>query len=191
MNSQSDACYSQKERTYLLNEARAAIRAHLEGQRPKQNDNNIPQALMEPRGAFVTLHLNRDLRGCIGTFETDRPLIETIRRMAIAAATEDPRFPPVSIEELPRITIEISVLSPRSRIHSPHEIVVGKHGLYVTHGPRRGVLLPQVATEQGWDAETFLAFTCRKAGLPLDKWRDEETILELFSAEIFEESASS
>jgi AmmeMemoRadiSam system protein A len=148
--------------------------------------------LQRPGGAFVTLRRLSDtgeqpaLRGCIGTFEEDQPLVQAVEQMAVMAATRDPRFPPVRSEELTRLTIEISVLSPR-RGANAEDLVVGRDGVCLTYGARRGVLLPQVAVEYGWDRETFLEQTCRKAGLPPGSWRDSAAELELFSAQVFSE----
>lgn len=136
-------------------------------------------------GAFVSLHKGDELRGCIGTFEADRPLYETVSNMAVAAATEDTRFTPLTLNELDEVNIEISVLSERSLIKNIDEIVVGKHGLYIEMGYRRGVLLPQVATEYKWDRETFLAHTCMKASLPQDAWKKEGIKIKIFTAEVF------
>ncbi len=143
--------------------------------------------LGEMRGAFVTLHKRGMLRGCIGNMVGIRPLAETIREMAIAAATGDPRFNRVAEKEISDIDIEISVLSPLKRISDPSEIVVGKHGILMKRGYSQGVLLPQVATEFGWDREEFLENTCHKAGLPGEAWRDPETEIEIFSADVFGE----
>lgn len=149
-------------------------------------------ALSRLAGAFVTLHRKANdsraklLRGCIGTFEADQPVASVVARMAVAAATTDPRFPPVPHDELDDLTIEISILSPRTEI-TPDQVQVGVHGLYVTRGGARGVLLPQVATEYGWDRETFLSQTCRKAGLDGDCWRDAGTRIEAFTAQVFGE----
>ncbi len=143
--------------------------------------------LGEMCGAFVTLHKRGMLRGCIGNMVGIRPLAETIREMAIAAATGDPRFNRVTEKEIPDIDIEISVLSPLKRISDPSEIVVGKHGILMKRGYSQGVLLPQVATEFGWDREEFLENTCHKAGLPGEAWRDPETEIEIFSADVFGE----
>lgn len=138
-------------------------------------------------GAFVTLHKRDQLRGCIGHMVGSAPLVETVQNMAIAASTEDPRFPRVTEGELADIDIEISVLSPMKRITDVNEIEVGRHGIILGNGWNRGVLLPQVATEQGWGRETFLQNTCLKAGLSPDTWKDPETIIEIFSAEVFGE----
>lgn len=140
----------------------------------------------EHRGAFVTLHLNGNLRGCIGIIEASHPLIDNIKKMAFSAAFRDPRFPALTKEEYQDIDIEISVLSPIREIQDPTEVVVGKHGLIITYANRKGLLLPQVATEQKWDRNTFLDHTCLKAGLDKNKWREGAKI-EVFEAEVFGE----
>ncbi|MGM0371198.1 MAG: AmmeMemoRadiSam system protein A [Halobacteriota archaeon] len=141
------------------------------------------------RGAFVTLEKAGELRGCIGRPTAEQPAIEAIHAAAIGAATEDPRFPPVAESELDPLTVEVSVLTPPEPIEAPDPsaIEVGRDGLIVGRNGNRGLLLPQVAVDQGWDAKTFLEQTCRKAGLPADCWRDEATRLERFGAQIFEE----
>lgn len=144
------------------------------------------EALKARAGAFVTLHQRGQLRGCIGTFQGEGHLCRTIESMAYAAGWQDPRFPHLRPEEIERLDIEISVLSPLRQITDVNEIEVGKHGICVSQGLHRGVLLPQVATEQGWDRETFLAHTCLKAGLPPDAWKQGATI-EIFSADVFGE----
>jgi len=128
--------------------------------------------LAEPGAAFVTLKRGGELRGCIGCIEA-RPgsLAATVVRMATAAAREDPRFPPVRLCELEPLTLEISLLGPLVEIGHLDDIVVGRDGLVVEHQGRRGLLLPQVATEWGWDRDAFVAQTCRKAGLPADAWK--------------------
>ena len=148
--------------------------------------DSLPDVLQQIRGAFVTLNKGRNLRGCIGTFRSDRPLVEVVRDMAISAALHDPRFPRVTAEELKEIDIEISALSPLIPVSDPDTIEVGRDGLYVTRGYYSGVLLPQVATEYGWTREEFLAQTCIKAGLPSDAWLKGATI-ERFTAEVFSE----
>ena len=137
-----------------------------------------------PAGAFVSLHVDGELRGCIGSLYADRPLGQTVAEMATAAATEDPRFDALRAAELRHTDIEVSVLTPFEPIR-PEDVVVGRHGLYIVRGPRRGVLLPQVPVQYGWDRETFLAQVCRKAGLPTDAWRDPETLLLGFEAQVF------
>lgn len=146
-------------------------------------------ALRRPAGVFVSLHRGSALRGCVGSLRTDRPLIDLVASMALAAAFRDPRFPPLSRDELAGITIELSVLSDPSPI-APGDVVPGRHGLCVIRGDDRGVLLPQVATELGWDRETFLAETARKAGLPEDAWRLPDTTLLGFSALVFSEKTA-
>ncbi len=143
-------------------------------------------ALARLSGVFVTLHRHRRLRGCIGQVEPVEPLSTAIARCAVAAAREDPRFDPVALEELPEIVIELSVLSLLQPI-SAEKIEVGKHGLLVTRGYRRGLLLPQVASERGWSRERFLEETCVKAGLSTHAWRDPLTDLRAFTAEVFSE----
>ncbi len=141
--------------------------------------------LQEYGGAFVTLKNGGRLRGCIGALLGTTPLCKTIERMAIQAATKDPRFPPVSKEELPSLEIEISVIGPLRPIKSLEEIVVGTHGLLMIHGSRSGVLLPQVAVEQRWDRKTFLECVSRKAGLPKDAWKGKKSQIYIFTAEVF------
>ena len=133
----------------------------------------------------MTLHKQGHLRGCIGHVRGDEPLYLTVCECAIAAALSDPRFAPVTPEEIPLMNIEISVLS-ELRLVSPEQIEVGKHGLFISLQGRQGLLLPQVAVEWQWDRETFLEETCRKAGLPTDAWRCGATV-EAFTAEIFSE----
>jgi AmmeMemoRadiSam system protein A len=139
-----------------------------------------------PSGVFVTLHRFGQLRGCIGQLGSDRPLQAATVLAASAAAADDPRFPAVAPSELPTIALEISVLSPLQPVEDVMEIEVGRHGLIVERGNRRGLLLPQVATEWGWDRDTFLSQTCVKAGLPADAWRRGVTIWR-FEAEVFGE----
>lgn len=141
--------------------------------------------LKEPRGAFVCLHLDNDLRGCIGIIEPRSPLHETIREMSLQAAFCDPRFSPLGPGEFDRIHLEISVLTPMERVHQPTDICIGKHGLMIRKGLKSGLLLPQVATEHRLDATEFLQWTCRKAGLPLDAWKDSDSEVFAFSADIF------
>ena len=148
-----------------------------------------PRPLDDPptaSGAFVTLKRDGELRGCIGTVQCRDALADEVARVAVSAAREDPRFPPVTPAELPHLHIEISILGPLEQIDpaDPAAIVVGRDGLVVEQGWRRGLLLPQVATEWGWDRETFLAHTCRKAGLPLDAWR-RGAVVYRFGAEVF------
>jgi uncharacterized protein len=140
----------------------------------------------EKCGAFVTLHGETRLRGCVGHIVSVKPLYQTVRECARSAALDDSRFDPVEPEELPRLHLEISVLSPLADI-APDQIEVGHHGLFVSRGGMRGLLLPQVAVEWKWDRERFLSETCRKAGLPEDEWRRGARI-QAFTAQIFSES---
>jgi AmmeMemoRadiSam system protein A len=179
----TDAEYSQDERRLLLKMAHDAIDATLCGQ---EVDTTPPsEHLAEKRGAFTTLHLHGQLRGCVGYVFAVRPLVRTVAETAVAAAFHDTRFLPVSEEEAREIDVEISVLSPLQPI-APEDVEVGRHGLVVTLGARRGLLLPQVPLEYDWDRETFLAETCHKAGLPGDAWEHGAT-LEAFTAEVFSE----
>ena len=141
--------------------------------------------LAAPGAAFVTITKNGRLRGCIGYTEAVAPLFKVVQECAVAAATEDPRFPPVSPKELPSLRVEISVLTPLFPIR-PEEVEVGRHGLMVAQGRMRGLLLPQVPVEWGWDRETFLDQACVKAGLPPSAWRHGAT-LRAFTAEVFGE----
>ncbi len=175
---------SPEARRELLAIARESVRQGLRGRRYVPDPPTRPE-LARPAGAFVTLHEAGALRGCIGTFQADRPLYRNVAEMARAAAFEDPRFPPLRPEEFGRIDLEISVLSPMRRAR-PEEVEVGRHGVYIVHGLHRGVLLPQVAVEQGWDRETFLDHTCLKAGLPPGAWRHGAEVY-VFEAEVFGE----
>lgn len=179
---------SQRERAALLALARAAIKRHLGGE-PPPRPGELTDRLELDCGAFVTLHENGNLRGCIGTFTSDEPLYRTVAEMALAAATKDPRFAPVTPEELDEINLEISVLSPLREVSDPEEIEVGRHGIYIVRGDRAGVLLPQVATEWGFDRTGFLDATCNKAGLPAGCWKEAGTRVLVFEAEVFGEEA--
>jgi AmmeMemoRadiSam system protein A len=138
-------------------------------------------------GAFVSLHKRGKLRGCIGRFEAEGPLFETVDTMARAASINDFRFSRVTPDEVNDIDIEISVLSPLRRIDDVSEIEVGRHGLYIIRGSSRGTLLPQVASERGWDTDMFLEQTCVKAGLDRDAWKDEGTEIYTYEALVFGE----
>lgn len=143
------------------------------------------ERLRERRSAFVTLKRGGELRGCIGSLACTMPLCETVVKLAIQAATRDPRFPPVSRSELPFLEIEISVLGRLRPIEKVEEIVVGDHGLLMIHGTHSGVLLPQVAIENGWDRKTFLECLSKKAGLPKDAWKSQKSKIYVFTAEVF------
>jgi AmmeMemoRadiSam system protein A len=137
-------------------------------------------------GCFVTVKQKGELRGCIGNFVSDQPLYQLVQEMAVSAATRDPRFYPMKIHDLADFSLDISVLSPLEKAASVDEITVGIHGIYIVKGSNRGVLLPQVATEYGWDRDQFLQHTCVKAGLPQDAWKGECDIY-IFSAQVFGE----
>ena len=181
---EANMALSQQDKQILRQIARQTIAAALEDQKPSSPAPSSP-VLQEKRGAFVTLHRRGQLRGCIGLIEPIRPLAEAIQEMALAAAFRDPRFPPLTTEEFPEVDIEISVLTPLRQVQKIEEIEVGKHGLYIKNGPYAGLLLPQVATEYRWDRHTFLRETCRKAGLPPEAWKEPDTKIYIFSAEIF------
>jgi AmmeMemoRadiSam system protein A len=180
---------SSNERAALLRLARRAILARV-GHQPPSPTLDLPARLSVAQGAFVTLHIRGDLRGCIGMVEVDRPLGEVVARCAAGAATEDPRFPPLAIEEMGDLRIEISALSHPVVIDSPDQVETGRHGVIVSQGRQQGLLLPQIAVEQGWDRETLLRQTCRKAGLPPDAY-EHGARLQIFEADVFSEQASS
>ena len=160
---------SADDRGRLLAEARGAVADALAGRPPRRV---AAEGIFARRaGVFVSFHLDGVLRGCIGHPDGDQPLASVVPQCAVAAATGDPRFDPVSPGELARCVIEISVLGPITAVQDPGEIVIGRHGLIAAQGSRRGLLLPQVATEWQWDLETFVSQACRKAGLPPDAWR--------------------
>jgi AmmeMemoRadiSam system protein A len=176
----------QSARKELLTLARDTLERYL------HSGETLPYQPGEPEvcsrfGAFVSLHRGRELRGCIGQLTADRDLWRTVQHCAISAASEDSRFSPVEKEELSSLVIEISVLTPLRPAAHPDDIEVGRHGLLIAKGERRGLLLPQVARQYGWDRETFLAQTCRKAGLAEDCWREPATEIHIFEAEVFSE----
>lgn len=168
----------------LLVLARRALEARVGRQPPPALEQG--GVLDEPRGAFVTIRRHGELRGCLGRIAPDAPLAETVADLGASVSDSDPRFNPVSSGELDDIDVEISVLTPEREVRSIAEIEPGRHGLIVEQGHRRGLLLPQVATEQGWDVETFVSETCRKAGLPIDAWRNGARMF-VFEAEVFGE----
>ncbi len=159
-----------EQKEIILNIARKSITAHLKGLPLSVIENEHP-FFDEPWGAFVTIYMDKQLRGCIGRLETKKPLFQTIQEISISAATEDPRFFPMREEDLSDFQIKISLLTPSKIISEIEEIIVGIHGVLIDHAGRRGVLLPQVPVEQGWDLETFLQNVCVKAGLPIDTWK--------------------
>jgi AmmeMemoRadiSam system protein A len=177
---------TRKEQQVLLTVARSAISDAMDGADTPETDE--PQGILAERhGAFVTLKLDGELRGCIGSMTGHDRLINTVRDMARSAAFHDPRFAPLRPEELEKVRIEISILSPMERLERIEDLVVGRHGLYIAMGSRSGVLLPQVAVEQGWGRETFLSHCCRKAGLSANAWRTETVQISVFEAAVFGE----
>jgi AmmeMemoRadiSam system protein A len=179
------------QRNQLLSIARTSIESVLNGARPRVDEASLDPQLTRPSGAFVSLHTHDgDLRGCIGSIQAVAPLCHAVSSNAINAAFRDPRFHPLTREELPGVHIEISVMSPIEVVTAVDSIEVGRDGLIISRGGRAGLLLPQVATEYGWDRETFLAHTCGKAGLPQDAWRHPDTKIERFSAEVFSEQVA-
>lgn len=179
-----------EERQALLRLARQALQASVNRQpEPRPELAALPLVLTRPGRAFVTLRHGDALRGCIGHVASGRPLAEVVWRMTVLAATEDPRFAPVGREELGDLRVEISVLSDPVRllVVDPADIEPGRDGVMVRRGWRQGLLLPQVATEQRWDAEALLAAVCRKAGLPGDAWRGPDCELFVFQADVFGE----
>ncbi|HEY6096809.1 MAG TPA: AmmeMemoRadiSam system protein A [Candidatus Deferrimicrobium sp.] len=179
-----EAYLDASQRSGLLGIARRAIYGYL-GTGKIPPEEGARGKLAAPGAAFVTLTKHGRLRGCIGYTEAVAALFKVVQECAVAAATEDPRFPPVSSSELPSLRVEISVLTPLVPIR-PEEVEVGRHGLMVAQGRMRGLLLPQVAVDLGWDRETFLDQTCVKAGLPPSAWRHGAT-LRAFTAEVFGE----
>ncbi|MFZ5586056.1 MAG: AmmeMemoRadiSam system protein A [Thermodesulfobacteriota bacterium] len=177
---------NREEMRRLLAVARETISQLVQGRPPAAQPADL-EGLQFRRGAFVTLHRRGQLRGCIGNFVSDEPLVCTVQSMAVAAASQDPRFPPVRAMEMDEIDLEISVLSPLKPIQDVDEIEVGRHGIYIVSPRGRGVLLPQVATEYGWDRDTFLDHTCMKAGLRPGCWREPDVKILIFSAQVFGE----
>lgn len=174
-----------KERKLLLEIARNAIATAIRTGSVPVCDVAAPQ-LLGQQGCFVTIKKDGALRGCIGNFKSDKPLYQLVQEMAVSAATRDPRFYPMKEEDLADFELEISVLSPLAKISEPEEVVVGTHGIYLEKNFSRGVLLPQVAVEQGWNREVFLAQTALKAGLRRDDWKEGAEIY-VFTAQVFSE----
>ena len=179
---------NQKQQNYLLNLARNAIKFYLE---KKKNLKISPEEEIykEKRGAFVTLKKNGELRGCIGYPLPVKSLHDTVIETAVASATEDPRFPSLTLNELSEINIEISVLSLPRPVKDPSEVKIGKHGIIISKGLLKGLLLPQVPVEWNWDLDTYLRHGCLKAGLNEDEWKKGAKI-EIFSAQVFSEPTS-
>ncbi len=186
---------NQSQRHALLKVAKDTVEAVIKNKRPPKVEaargelveSNDPD-LAAHCGCFVTLKNRGELRGCIGRFTADKPLVDTVVEMATASATSDPRFfnNPLTPEELPELDIEISVLSPLEKTDDPLSLRLGTDGIYIKRGPLSGCFLPQVATETGWTKEQFLSYCCsHKAGLPPDDWKDPKTEVYLFTAEVF------
>jgi AmmeMemoRadiSam system protein A len=178
---------SEGARQDLLALARGTLDAHFRGDAPPRLASDRAETFGEPCGLFVSLHREGELRGCIGTLSPNGELTRVVSEFALRAAFEDPRFSPLSADELPACRIEISVLTAPRAISAPDEIEIGRDGLILELGPRRGLLLPQVATEWGFDRDRFLAEVSRKAGLPPEAWRRPEARLWAFQAEVFSE----
>jgi AmmeMemoRadiSam system protein A len=179
---------SEETRRQLLDLARRTLEAHFRGEPPPRLASDRSDPFGESRALFVTLKVGGRLRGCIGTLAPEGDLARTVPRFALRAAFEDPRFPPLAATELPECAIEISVLTPPRLVESFDEIVVGRDGLILEFGGRRGLLLPQVATEWGFDRDTFLSELAQKAGLPPDAWRQPGARIFSFQAEVFSEA---
>ncbi len=177
---------SEHHKSELLRISRATLDEYLlSGMIPPGKPHSF--ILLQNSAAFVTLKTEEgSLRGCIGTFAADKPLYKTIQEMTVAAATQDPRFPPVVEDETDSLTIEISVLSGLKEV-AADDVQVGVHGVFITRGRQSGVLLPQVPVEYGWGPTIFLQEVCRKAGLPADAYKLPDTKIEVFTAQVFSE----
>ena len=179
----------------LVRMARTVVTEFLKNRNKMKLDSEFKDAFSANAGVFVTLNHQSNLRGCIGYVLPDKKLYNALEDAAIAAATEDPRFPPVTYEELDQITFEVTVLTPPQEIEVtdpkeyPSKIKVGRDGLIVKSGFNSGLLLPQVSTEYGWNEEEFLGHTCEKAGLPKDKWKDKDTKILKFEGIVFKEQS--
>lgn len=178
---------SEAARADLLALARAALEAHFRREPPPRLASDRAETFGEARGLFVTLRRHGELRGCIGTLAPTGDLTRVIAEYALRAALEDPRFPPLRPEELADCSIEVSVLTAPQPLETPEQIEIGRDGLILELGGRRGLLLPQVATEWGFDRERFLAEVSRKAGLVPEAWRDPQARVFTFRAEVFSE----
>lgn len=176
---------TKKEQQELLKIARETIVTYVTSGRVPPVET-ASKGLNLESGCFVTIKQKGQLRGCIGNFVSDKPLYKLVQEMAVSAATRDPRFYPMKTHDLEDFELEISVLSPLAKASSVDEIQVGVHGIYIIKGSSRGVLLPQVATDYGWDRDQFLRHTCMKAGLSENAWQGECDIY-IFSALVFGE----
>jgi AmmeMemoRadiSam system protein A len=185
--SEDSGSLSAEARRQLLALARGTLVAHFRGEPPPRLASDRAETFGQSRALFVTLRRAGQLRGCIGTLAPEGDLARMVPRFALRAAFEDPRYPGLTAEELTGCTIEISVLTPPRPVERPEDVVVGRDGLIIELGARRGLLLPQVATEWGFDRVTFLAEVSRKAGLPPDAWQLPAARLWSFQAEVFAE----
>jgi len=174
---------SKQDQETLLQIARNSVRAHLLEQEPELPSISS-RDLLQVRGVFVSIHLGNNLRGCVGTIDPPSPLYKSVSGCAVAAASRDSRFKPLQLSEMAEAEFEISVLSPIEDVSDLQSIEIGTHGLIISRGNARGLLLPQVAVQHQWDREQFLGETCRKAGLPPTAWKQGATI-QRFTAEVF------
>ena len=167
---------SVSERRTLFTMAGSAIAERVDPLRkPASPLKSVTEALQSECGAFVSLYVDQHLRGCIGTFSEEEPLYKNVTKMAVSAATDDSRFTSIHPDELSRLELEISILTPRQRIYDPSEIIIGKHGIYMIHGGNRGTLLPQVAVTQNWSVKEFLSNCSKyKTGIGWDGWKTAE-----------------
>ena len=174
------------EKITLLNVARSTLESYLKSKKVPDFNVDSP-SLKEKRGVFVTLKKEGQLRGCIGRIVADTPLYKAVSKVAIDSATSDPRFPSLRQQELKDLEIEISVMTPFAEVNNLDEIKVGTDGLLLKKGFYTGLLLPQVPGEYGWDKKTFLEHLCLKAGLDTEAYKDKDTVIYIFSAEVFSE----
>lgn len=195
---ESDHIVTREDEKVLLGIARSALCAYLRsGKRVSVTDLDLGPALTTPRGAFVTLRNGAELRGCIGSVSHSTALAETVINSVVRSASKDPRFDPVTVDELDDLRIEISILGDGESESTPfipvahiHEIVIGRDGLYIEHPSNAsGLLLPQVAVDRDWDTGKFLQGLCQKAGLPEGAWREGESCLYRFTAQVFSEES--
>ena len=177
--------FERDDRCRLLALARRALEARVRREHDPQPESG--GALDTRCGAFVSIHRGHQLRGCLGHIDDDRAIAEVVAHLGRAVADSDPRFPPVAADELEALSIEISALTPAREIHSIEEIEIGRHGLIVEQGHRRGLLLPQVATQHGWSVQAFVERTCLKAGLATTTWQQPQSRLFVLDAEVFAE----
>jgi AmmeMemoRadiSam system protein A len=192
MSAQLEGTLSEEEKGTLLRLARATLEKWLSSHQylsPQElKAFSLTERLHQRAGVFVTLHEHGQLRGCIGYIEGENEIYQDVIENAVNAATRDPRFPPITSDELSAVNIEISLMTPLEETPNPDDIEVGKHGLVVEKGFCKGLLLPQVAPEWGWDRYEFLEQTCRKAGLPRDAWKKGAHVYR-FSAQVFGEQS--